>query len=226
MCRLHTFDGAAQDARGGDRCEQAGGDADDNHEKTLAQDEAHNVGRGRAECDANPEFGDALAGQVGKHTVQTHAGEQQSDRGKDGEKQGEESLARERGGREVFESLHTVKSLVAGRAAQGFSQRLDDRGGIGVRSDGNRHHRRKKAHVGDGNLCEGVVHLIVDTRVVVARESPVADVTYDADDFDRSVSQCGNPNRFADSVYGAIGVASEIFVDDDDGLGTQVDRDR
>src|ERR1700684_4039968 len=155
------------------RADQACGEADENHRETLTQDQANYFLCSGAKGHADADFGDALAGEIREHAVDADAREQECEAGENSEQQEQEALTVERGCDQLVHRGFVVERLIAA-AAELLAERLDHRRRIAFGADGERHYRGEKTHEVIGNLSEWVVDLIVDARLIVAGEAPMA----------------------------------------------------
>ena len=70
-------------------------------------------------------------------------------------------------------------------------------------------------------MREGIVELRADLGLVVAGESPVANVADHADNGEGAVIHVGHPEKFAEGVLSGEGALGEHVVDDDDELAAR-----
>ncbi len=76
-----------------------------------------------------------------------------------------------------------------------------------------------------GELREGIVELRADLGLVVAGESPMANMADNADNGEGAIIHVGHPEKFAEGVSSGEGALGEDVVDYDDELGCPRDLD-
>ncbi len=116
--------------------------------------------------------------------------------------------------------------MIAGGATHLLTKRIDHTQRLDICAHCYGHQLGPTAQELVGELREGIVELRADLGLVVAGESPVANVADDADNREGAIIHVGHPEKFADGVLSGEGALGEDIVDDDDELAVRRGLDR
>jgi hypothetical protein len=201
----------------GERGDEAEDDAEESHFCALAEDELEDVAGLRAQGDADADFVGALADEIGNHTVNSHTGQEQRQRGEDAEQNHGNAARGEGVGDDIIHGHYVVDDFPGIDFRDGAADGVHNGGGIALGAQNDGDGISDEGHEFFGELHERKVHLGLNDGGGFGFKTPLLDVAADADDFGFH-AEGGEMKMFADGIFaGEVGAREEVINDDDDG---------